>query len=114
MMHRAGTARIMHPSYSSQTPGRNRTVGEHAATGLLVMWSPDLYRVAARVAVQRRATLPALRRLKDAGKVRAIGITGYPLKIFRTVLAQAKVDTVLSYCRYTLADYSRFHQDFIG
>lgn len=49
-------------------------------------------------------TLPALRRLKDAGKVRAIGITGYPLKIFRTVLAQARVDTVLSYCRYSLAD----------
>ena len=49
-------------------------------------------------------TLPALTKLRDAGKVRAIGITGYPLKIFRTVLAQARVDTVLSYCRYTLAD----------
>ena len=49
-------------------------------------------------------TLPALIKLRDAGKVRAIGITGYPLKIFRTVLAQATVDTVLSYCRYSLAD----------
>jgi len=49
-------------------------------------------------------TLPALQRLKQSGKVRAIGITGYPLKIFRTVLAQAKVDTILSYCHHTLLD----------
>jgi L-galactose dehydrogenase len=49
-------------------------------------------------------TLPALQRLKQSGKVRAIGITGYPLKIFRTVLAQAKVDCILSYCHHTLLD----------
>lgn len=49
-------------------------------------------------------TLPALQRLKHSGKVRAIGITGYPLKIFRTVLAQAKVDCILSYCHHTLLD----------
>lgn len=49
-------------------------------------------------------TLPALVRLREVGKVRAIGITGYPLRIFRTVLAQARVDTVLSYCRYALTD----------
>ncbi len=49
-------------------------------------------------------TLPALQRLKQSGKVRAIGITGYPLKIFRTVLAQAKVDVILSYCHHTLLD----------
>lgn len=49
-------------------------------------------------------TLPALQRLKQCGKVRAIGITGYPLKIFRTVLAQAKVDCILSYCHHTLLD----------
>lgn len=49
-------------------------------------------------------TLPTLQRLKQSGKVRAIGITGYPLKIFRTVLAQAKVDCILSYCHHTLLD----------
>ncbi len=49
-------------------------------------------------------TLPALQRLKQSGKIRAIGITGYPLKIFRTVLAQAKVDCILSYCHHTLLD----------
>ncbi|HEX3133842.1 MAG TPA: aldo/keto reductase [Planctomycetota bacterium] len=49
-------------------------------------------------------TLPALQCLKQSGKVRAIGITDYPLKIFRTVLAQAKVDCILSYCHHTLLD----------
>src|SRR5256712_7760675 len=49
-------------------------------------------------------TLPALRKVREQGKVRFIGITGYPLKIFRTVLDQTEVDTVLSYCRYSLND----------
>ena len=31
-------------------------------------------------------TLPALQKLRDEGLVRFIGITGLPLKIFRTVL----------------------------
>src|SRR5262249_23412697 len=47
-------------------------------------------------------TLPALRRLRDQGKARFVGITGYPLRIFREVLAKTDVDTVLSYCHYTL------------
>lgn len=51
-------------------------------------------------------TLPALRRLREQGKVRFIGITGYPLKIFPAVLDQADVDTILSYCHYGLNDTS--------
>jgi L-galactose dehydrogenase len=50
-------------------------------------------------------TIPALLRLKEAGKIRAIGITGYPLEIFPYVLscvAPKSVDVVLSYCNYTL------------
>ncbi|CEK16389.1 aldo/keto reductase [Chthonomonas calidirosea] len=49
-------------------------------------------------------TLPSLERLRQQGKVRFIGITGYPLHIFRYVLPRARVDTVLSYCRYTLCN----------
>jgi len=49
-------------------------------------------------------TLPALRHLQQQGKVRKVGITGYPLKIFKEVLARTEVDTVLSYCRHTLID----------
>ncbi|MEO6034970.1 MAG: aldo/keto reductase [Verrucomicrobiota bacterium] len=47
-------------------------------------------------------TLPALRKLKQQGKVRFIGISGYPMKIFRLILAQTDLDVVLSYNQYTL------------
>lgn len=49
-------------------------------------------------------TLPALRRLCQAGKVRWIGITGLPLQIYRYVLERTEVDTILSYCHYSLND----------
>ncbi len=51
-------------------------------------------------------TIPALRRLQETGKVRFIGVTGLPLKIFRIVLGRTEVDTILSYCRYCLNDVS--------
>ncbi|MGV3771927.1 MAG: aldo/keto reductase [Verrucomicrobiales bacterium] len=47
-------------------------------------------------------TLPALRKIQKEGKVRFIGISGYPMKIFRFVLEQAPLDFVLSYNQYTL------------
>jgi L-galactose dehydrogenase len=49
-------------------------------------------------------TLPAMHKLQKAGKVRFIGITGYPLHLLRAVATVAEVDTVLSYCRYDLMD----------
>jgi L-galactose dehydrogenase len=49
-------------------------------------------------------TLPALHKVRDQGKARFIGITGYPLAMFRTVLERAAVDTILSYCHYALND----------
>jgi aryl-alcohol dehydrogenase-like predicted oxidoreductase len=51
-------------------------------------------------------TLPALRKVQEQGKARFVGITGYPLKIFRSVLDRTPVDTILSYCRYSLNDTS--------
>ena len=51
-------------------------------------------------------TLPALEKLRQSGKVRFLGITGLPLPMFTTVAKQAKIDTILSYCRYTLFDQS--------
>lgn len=51
-------------------------------------------------------TLPALEKMRQSGKVRFVGITGLPLKIFTQVLKSASIDTILSYCRYTLFDTS--------
>src|SRR6185436_8044780 len=42
-------------------------------------------------------TIPALRRIRDQGKVRFIGFSGYPQKIFRFICEQAPVDCALSY-----------------
>jgi aryl-alcohol dehydrogenase-like predicted oxidoreductase len=47
-------------------------------------------------------TVPALRRLQEQGKVRFVGISGYPMKIFRYVLDRTDLDVVLSYNHYTL------------
>ncbi len=52
-------------------------------------------------------TLPALSELKRLGKVKHIGITGLPLKIFEYILDRVPVgtvDCVLSYCHYTVCD----------
>jgi aryl-alcohol dehydrogenase-like predicted oxidoreductase len=47
-------------------------------------------------------TIPALRKLQQQGKVRLVGISGYPMKIFRYVLDHTDLDVVLSYNHYTL------------
>jgi aryl-alcohol dehydrogenase-like predicted oxidoreductase len=47
-------------------------------------------------------TLPALRKIQQAGKVRFVGFSGYPQKIFRFICDQADVDCVLNYNQYTL------------
>jgi len=51
-------------------------------------------------------TIPALFKLRDTGKVRYIGVTGLPLKIFREVVTHTHIDVILSYCRYALNDSS--------
>lgn len=51
-------------------------------------------------------TIPALREVQKSGKVRFIGVSGYPLKNFTTVLKQTPLDVVLSYNHYTLQNTS--------
>lgn len=50
-------------------------------------------------------TIPALLKLKESGKVRAVGITGYPLEVFSYVIDASppqSIDVMLSYCHYNL------------
>ena len=49
-------------------------------------------------------TLPALEKIRAAGKIRYLGVTGLPLKIFQYVIPRYPIDTIISYSRYTLID----------
>jgi len=48
--------------------------------------------------------IPAMQKLKKKGKIRFVGITGYPLMPLKQVAETEDIDTVLTYCRYNLMD----------
>lgn len=47
-------------------------------------------------------TIPALEKIREQGKIRFIGVSGYPMKNFTTMVEQANLDVILSYNHYTL------------
>jgi len=57
-------------------------------------------------------TIPALRRVQQQGKVRFVGFSGYPQKIFRFICDRTEVDCALSYNQYTLQN-TRFADDTV-
>ena len=57
-------------------------------------------------------TLPALKEVQKQGKVRYIGFSGYPQKIFKFIIDQIDVDCVLSYNQYTLQN-TRFMDETV-
>jgi L-galactose dehydrogenase len=57
-------------------------------------------------------TLPALKKIQRQGKVRFLGFSGYPQKIFRFICDQTDVDCVLNYNQYTLQN-TRFADETV-
>lgn len=57
-------------------------------------------------------TIPALREVQQQGKVKHIGFSGYPQKIFKFICDQTDVDCALSYNQYTLQN-TRFADESI-
>jgi L-galactose dehydrogenase len=49
-------------------------------------------------------TIPALRKLQASGKVRFVGISCLPVRLFNYVMDRAPVDQIQSYCHYCLND----------
>lgn len=58
-------------------------------------------------------TLPALEQLRQSGKIKYLGVTGYSLSALKEVIEKStvKLDLVLSYCRQTL--FCRELEDYI-
>jgi L-galactose dehydrogenase len=51
-------------------------------------------------------SIPSLVKLKEQGKIRFYGVSGLPLKIYKLVLDQVHLDTMITYCHYSINDTS--------
>ena len=47
-------------------------------------------------------TIPAIRRQIKQGKVRFVGVSGYPMKMFKYVMRNTSIDVLLTYNHYTI------------
>lgn len=87
------------------SPARLRRSVEESLTRLQTDYI-DLYQLHDIEFVLRQGiidqSLPTLEKLRAEGKIRFIGISGYPLLLLQEVAAAFPVDTILSYCHYNL------------
>src|ERR1051325_4613742 len=103
---------LQHFDFSAKRVGESVDVSLHrlGTDHIDIMLCHDIEFVDAQQIVNE--TLPALRKIQQQGKVRFIGFSGYPMKIFRFILQQTKVDVVLSYNQYTLQN-TRFADEIV-
>jgi L-galactose dehydrogenase len=103
---------LQHFDFSAKRVAESVDVSLHrlGAEHIDIMLCHDIEFVAMQQIVDE--TLPALRRIQQQGKVRFIGFSGYPMKIFPFILDQTEVDVVLSYNQYTLQN-TRFADEVV-
>lgn len=61
-------------------------------------------------------TLPAVKKIKESGRAKFIGITGYPIEELKSIYERStvRIDTILSYCHLTLTDTTLLdHVDYM-
>ena len=54
--------------------------------------------------------IPALLELKKQGKVRFIGVTGYPVNFLSEIISTTDLDITLSYCHFNLQNQTLHHR----
>jgi L-galactose dehydrogenase len=103
---------LSHFDFSARRVAESVDVSLHrlGATYLDIVLCHDIEFVPMRQIVDE--TIPALRKIQKSGKVRFIGISGYPQKIFKFICDQTEVDCVLSYNQYTLQN-TRFADETV-
>lgn len=92
----------LHFDFSAKRVGESVDVSLHrlGTDHLDIVFCHDIEYVNLQTIVDE--TLPALRQAQQQGKVRFIGFSGYPQKIFRFICERTEVDCVLNYNQYTL------------
>ncbi len=92
----------LHFDFSAKRVGESVDVSLHrlGTDHLDIVFCHDIEYVNLQTIVDE--TLPALRQAQQQGKVRFIGFSGYPQKIFRFICERTEVDCILNYNQYTL------------
>lgn len=94
-------------SYDSIRDSINMSIQKLGCKYLDICFCHDI-EFAPTVEILLSESLPAMQEAKNSGKIKYIGLSGYPLEKLKQIieLTDVKIDVVLTYCRYTLNDRS--------